>query len=154
MKAPLDQLHDILPGPDIGFFSEPIAIVISCITIVFITYLIYKIIKVIPVIKFRHQAKKDLRVIYKTQNENFIPFINLLLKKIASRYWHREQFAGLHTQEWLYFLDAYSKCSFSKYSEKWEAWSYSCTTLSANEKKDVYQECIKWLNATSKRRPL
>ncbi len=154
MEAPLEQLHDILPGPDIGIFNNPTTVLMGVAATIFSGFIIYRIYRSIPHIISFHRAKRHLRTIYKTQNENFVPFINLLLKKVASRYWHREQFAGLHTKEWLYFLDAYSKCQFAQYADKWEMWSYSGIALADDEKKAIYRECKKWLRTTSSRRPL
>ena len=154
MKAPLNQLHDILPGPDTGTDTNLILIVFFIVVSFMAIYFLHRIYKAWPCYKLFWKAKRELNFIFKNKKDNYIPAIIVLLKKTASHYWEREEFAGLHTRDWLTFLDSNSSCHFSKYSDEWESWSYSDMTISVKEKKEILHECKKWLKSIRSRRPL
>ena len=116
MTAPLEQLHDILPGPQPKVLDEQSIILIAVsLLILFCLAALYKR---WPRYKFYWRVKRELRVIIKKHPDNCIPAINLLLKKTANRFWPREQFAGLHTRDWLRFLDKNSSCQFSRFASE------------------------------------
>ncbi|WP_320152896.1 DUF4381 domain-containing protein [uncultured Tolumonas sp.] len=152
MTAPLEQLHDILPGPKLDVLDNQTIVLISA-TLCAILFLIL-FYKSWPRYKFYWRLKRELRVIIKKNPNNCVPAINLLLKKVACYFWPREQFAGLHTTEWLKFLDKNSSCQFSRFSEEWENWSYSNSSLSNQEKKAIIRECKRWFRHVRNRRPL
>ncbi len=154
MKVPLEQLHDILPGPDTGIIDN-LNLVASVLLVFILTIcFLYRIHHTWPRYRIFRQARHELNVIAKNHHTNYIPAVNALLKKTASNYWKREDFAGLYTQDWLKFLDDSSSCHFSKYSDKWENWSYSGSEISEQERKEVLHECRKWLSSNRNRRPL
>ncbi len=152
MTAPLEQLHDILPGPQPKVLDEQSIILIA--TSLLILFCLAALYKKWPRYKFYWRVKRELRVIIKKHPDNCIPAINLLLKKTANRFWPREQFAGLHTRDWLRFLDKNSSCQFSRFASEWESWSYSNTKLSVQEKKAIIRECKRWFRAVRSRVPL
>lgn len=152
MKAPLEKLHDILPGPppdasDSSYIA--IALGISfLLTLIIVTY------KLWPRYKIYRHAKKQLRKILKQNPDNCIPAINQLIKDVAYNYWPCERYAKLHTLDWLKFLDEHSSCQFLTFSKQWEAWSYSGNVLSSHDKKAVIRECNRWFNTVCRRVPL
>jgi hypothetical protein len=152
MTPPIDQLHDILPGPihsDIGNIVV-ITIIVAVSTIATILYLY----KTWPRYKLYIQAKRKLKLIIKNNDGNFIPSINELLKNTAGTYWLHDEFARLHTKEWLNFLDKNSQCHFSKYVDDWAQWSYSDTNVTPKIKKEIQIECVRWLKSIRNRSPL
>lgn len=152
MTAPLEQLHDILPGPQPDVLdSQSIILISASILTLFCLTALYK---AWPRYKFYWRVRCELRAIIKNEPQNCIPAINLLLKKTAAHFWPREQFAGLHTREWLNFLDKNSSCQFSRFADEWERWSYSDTTLSIPEKKAIIRECKRWFRTVRSRSPL
>lgn len=152
MTAPLEKLHDILPGPQLETF-DTVYQIITIVSILFVlgSAIIYKI---WPHYKIYLIAKRKFQKILKDHPENFIPDLNLLLKDTAEKFWPREQYAGLHTKAWLAFLDTHSKCQFSQFSAQWEAWSYSQYSISHQDKKAITRECIRWLRTVCRREPL
>ncbi|WP_024870744.1 DUF4381 domain-containing protein [Tolumonas lignilytica] len=154
MKAPIDKLHDILPGPDIDAFNKNSIIFIAIFIAIILIFLLYTTYTKIPQYKFHLHANRELRYIFKNKQDKYIPCINIFLKKSASHFWEREKFAKLHTREWLQFLDNHSSCNFLQYAESWEIWSYSVITPSDKEKKAIYNECKRWIKAIKNRRPL
>lgn len=152
MTAPLEQLHDILPGPPPDVLDNQSIILIS--VSILMLFCLTGLYKMWPRYKFYWQVKQELRAIIKKHPDNCIPAINLLLKKTANRFWPREKFAGLHTLDWLKFLDQNSTCQFSRFAGEWESWSYSNATLSIQEKKAIIRECKRWFRAVRSRVPL
>lgn len=152
MTAPLEQLHDILPGPQVDELNNQSIVLISAsIPILFCFVVLYKI---WPRYKFYWLVKREFRLIIQEHPDNYIPAINLLLKKTANRFWPLEQFASLHTLDWLKFLDENSSCQFSRFANEWEKWSYSDTTPSIEEKKAIIHECKLWFRAVRSKVPL
>lgn len=154
MKVPLAQLHDILPGPDTGIIDNLNLVASAFLIFTLAICFLYRIYHTWPRHRLFRQARRELNLIFKNHQSNYIPAVNALLKKTASIYWKREDFAGLYTHEWLKFLDDASSCHFSRYSDQWENWSYSGSEISAKEKKEVLRECRKWLRSNRNRRPL
>lgn len=152
MTAPLEKLHDILPGPQLDTFDTSYQI----ITLIFILFILSSaiIFKIWPRYKIYNNAKRKFRKILKEHPENFISDLNLLFKDIAENFWPPEQYASLHTQAWLAFLDTHSKCQFSQFSTQWEVWSYSHDSISLQDKKAIIRECNHWLRTVCRREPL
>jgi hypothetical protein len=152
MTLPIDQLHDILPGPISSNAGN-----ITLITIMFfslatiITLCFYKL---WPRYRLYLHAERKLKLILKSNDDNLIPSINEFLKNTAGLYWPHEEFASLHTKEWLAFLDNNSTCHFLKFSEEWAQWSYSNEIIESNIKKEIQYECKRWLKSICNRSPL
>jgi len=85
MKAPLNQLHDILPGPDTGTDTNLILIVFLIVVSFMAIYFLRRIYTAWPCYKRFWKAKRELNFIFKTKKDNYIPAINLLLKKTAAQ---------------------------------------------------------------------
>jgi len=152
MTPPIDQLHDILPGPAHSDIVNTIVFTMTTLTLTIVVILcLYKL---WPRYRLYLHAKRKLKLIFKNQDNNFIPSINELLKQTASLYWPHEEFASLHTKEWLAFLDKESGCHFLKFSEEWAQWSYSNDSITLNIKKEIQNECKRWLKSIRSRSPL
>ncbi len=75
MTAPLEQLHDILPGPQPKVLDEQSIILIAVsLLILFCLAALYKR---WHRYKFYWRVKRELRVIIKKHPDNCIPAINL-----------------------------------------------------------------------------
>jgi hypothetical protein len=153
MTAPLEQLHDILPGPPLDAGDDKYMIIyIVTSVLALVSFICYKI---WPRYKIYWRAKKELHNILKRNPDNCVPAINQLIKEIACYYWPREQYAKLHTMDWLKFLDEHSSCQFRNFSGQWEAWSYSTGhALSAHDRNAVIRECKRWFSNVCRRVPL
>ncbi len=142
MKEPLNQLIDILPGdePSIIHFSN------SQIFYFFLTILIVFIYN-----KFKRDIYLKInlyREIYQLKNntnQTFIAEVNLFLKLTFDLYHPRDDFASLHTIEWLKYIDDTSNTDFSQFKTYWEKWSYGNDSPTKEQKKIIIKQCKKFL---------
>lgn len=142
MKEPLNQLIDILPGdqPSIIHLSDSQFIYIFSIIII---GFIYK--------KFKHDAYLKItlyRKIYHLKNNSdhtFIPEINSLLKSTFDLYYPRDNFASLHTDEWLQYIDDAVGTNLSQFKKHWEMWSYGNERPTKEQRKIITKQCRKAL---------
>lgn len=151
MSLPLEQLNDILPGPfptfdSIWFWGGLLFLIILYV-------LIKRFIRWYPRYRLYRKALKELNIIFK-ENENFVPSVNLLLKKYASLFWSRDTIATLHHEAWLTFLDQQAKTSFRLLHNQWMDWSYGAAQPDLQERKKIYRLCKQWIKTIKQRTPL
>lgn len=142
MKEPLNQLIDILPGSPPPIFNLSIeATTLLVVLLIIICGLYY----LRAEIQQKYKLFKILNRLNAQSDESFIPSVNIFLKDVADLYFPRDDFASLHTAEWLHYLDSVTKTNFTQFNLEWEIWSYANKHPTKEQKKLILKQCKNYL---------
>lgn len=108
-QASLDNLHDIVPLEEIGFFPlAPGWFILFALLLTIIFHLSIKIYKYYKNTRYRREAKKELNIYKKVSNENSILLLSLA-KRVGITAYTRKAVAHLSTNQWWDFIELNSK---------------------------------------------
>ncbi|KYJ86762.1 hypothetical protein AS592_08005 [Sulfurovum riftiae] len=112
-EASLDNLHDIIVPPAVGFFPlAPGWYILFLLLLTLLFHFGYRYYQAYKKEQYRRDAQRELESLNSKNRENTIALLGLA-KRVGISAYGRETIAILHGEAWWDFMEAHSKTSVS-----------------------------------------